>query len=79
MEEVLEIKGVKFINDSKATTTEATVWALNSLSSPAVLIAGGREKGNDYSRVLEVARDKIKAMVLIGESKDAIKKEFGNF
>jgi UDP-N-acetylmuramoylalanine--D-glutamate ligase len=79
MEEVLEVKGVKFINDSKATTTEATVWALNNLSSPAVLIAGGREKGNDYSRVLEVARDRIKSMVLIGESKDTIKKEFCSF
>lgn len=78
MEEVLEIRGIKFINDSKATTTEATVWALNNLSSKAVLIAGGREKGNDYGRVMRAARDKIKAMVLIGESKDIIQKEFGS-
>ncbi|MDD5026891.1 MAG: UDP-N-acetylmuramoyl-L-alanine--D-glutamate ligase [Candidatus Omnitrophica bacterium] len=76
LEDVLEINGVRFINDSKSTTTEATVWALNNLSGPLVLIAGGREKGNDYSKAVESAAKKVKAAVLIGEAKEKIKKVF---
>jgi len=76
MEEVLTLNGIKFINDSKSTTTQATVWALNSLSGPVVLIAGGREKGNDYREVLELARGKVKAAVLIGEAQERISKAF---
>lgn len=76
MEEVLDLRGVKFINDSKSTTTEATVWALNNLSCPVILISGGREKGNDYSRVLEIARRKVKNLVLIGEASDRIHSVF---
>ncbi len=78
MEEVLEFRGVRFINDSKSTTTEATVWALNNLICPVVLIAGGREKGNDYSKVMGVARNRVKAMVLIGEAKDTIRRKLGS-
>ncbi len=78
MEEVRKVNGVRFINDSKSTTTEATVWALNNLTEPLVLIAGGREKGNDYAAVLELARNKVKAAVLIGEAKEKIKKAFGS-
>jgi UDP-N-acetylmuramoylalanine--D-glutamate ligase len=76
LEEVLKINGVRFINDSKSTTTEAAVWALNNLKEPLVLIAGGREKGNDYSEVAELAAKKVKAAVLIGEAKEKIKKAF---
>lgn len=76
MEEVSSINGVRFINDSKSTTTEATIWALNNLAGPLVLIAGGREKGNDYSLVVESARKKVKAAVLIGEARGRIKKAF---
>ena len=76
MEEVLELNGVRFINDSKSTTTEATVWALNSLSCPVILIAGGREKGNDYNQVLGLARNKVKSAILIGEAKDKISAAF---
>jgi UDP-N-acetylmuramoylalanine--D-glutamate ligase len=76
MEEVSELDGVRFINDSKSTTTEATVWALKSLSCPVILIAGGREKGNDYSEVLKLARGKVKSAILIGEAKDKIREAF---
>jgi UDP-N-acetylmuramoylalanine--D-glutamate ligase len=76
MEEVLDIRGVKFINDSKSTTTEATVWALNNLTSPVILISGGREKGNDYTKVLDIARSKVKSLVLIGEAKKKIRGVF---
>jgi UDP-N-acetylmuramoylalanine--D-glutamate ligase len=76
MEEVARINGARYINDSKSTTTEATVWALNNLDSPVVLICGGREKGNDYGQVLELAKVKLKCAILIGEAKDKIKKAF---
>jgi UDP-N-acetylmuramoylalanine--D-glutamate ligase len=76
MEEAARIGKVCFINDSKSTNTESTLWALNNLSAPVILIAGGREKGNDYSGVLESARGKIKAAVLIGEAKEKISKVF---
>ncbi|MFA5286864.1 MAG: UDP-N-acetylmuramoyl-L-alanine--D-glutamate ligase [Candidatus Omnitrophota bacterium] len=76
MEEVLELNGVRFINDSKSTTTQATVWALNALSCPIILIAGGREKGNDYSEISSLARGKVKSAILIGEAKDRIEKAF---
>ncbi len=76
MEEVLNLRGVKFINDSKSTTTEATVWALNNLNCPVILISGGREKGNDYSRVLDIVWRKVKNLVLIGEASDMIHSVF---
>jgi UDP-N-acetylmuramoylalanine--D-glutamate ligase len=76
MENVAEIAGVKFINDSKATTIDATIWALNNIPSSAVLIAGGREKGNEYGLISELVGKKIKKVVLIGEAKEKIKKAF---
>ena len=72
LEEVAVINKVKFINDSKATTADSAIWALNSISSPVILIAGGRHKGIDYRVILEAARDKVKQAVLIGEAKDKI-------
>ncbi len=72
LEEVAVIDKVKFINDSKATTADSAIWALNSISSPVILIAGGRHKGIDYRVILEAARDKVKQAVLIGEAKDKI-------
>jgi len=77
MEWVSEINGVEFINDSKATNVDSTAWALRNLNKPVVLIAGGRDKGIDYSLVSELVRDKVKALVLIGEAKDKIKKALG--
>jgi UDP-N-acetylmuramoylalanine--D-glutamate ligase len=76
MEFVTEVAGVKFINDSKATTIDATIWALNNIPSSAVLIAGGREKGNDYALISKLLGKKIKKVVLIGEAKENIKKAF---
>ncbi len=78
MEKVSEVKGVLFINDSKSTTTEATVWALKNISSPVILIAGGREKGNDYQVVARLAQDKVKLAFLIGESKERIRRAFAD-
>ena len=72
LEEVAEIEGVKFINDSKATTAHSAIWAINSISAPIILIAGGRHKGIDYRVILDAAKDKVKQAFLIGEAKDII-------
>ncbi len=72
MEEVAQINKVRFINDSKATTADSAIWAINSISSPVILIAGGRHKGIDYRVIIEAARNKVKQVVLIGEAKDRI-------
>ncbi|MFA5411003.1 MAG: UDP-N-acetylmuramoyl-L-alanine--D-glutamate ligase [Candidatus Omnitrophota bacterium] len=76
LEQVREINNIKFINDSKATTAEATLWALKNISSPVVLIAGGRDKGLDYRLILDEARKKVKAAILIGEAKEKLKETF---
>lgn len=77
LEEVAEINGIKFINDSKATTVDATIWALKSTPEPVVLIAGGREKGNDYNSIVELAKHKVKRAILIGEAREKIGAAFG--
>lgn len=72
MEEVAEINGVKFINDSKATTADSTIWAISNIAAPIILIAGGRDKGIDYRVILDAAKGKVLHAFLIGEAKDII-------
>ncbi|MCD6080403.1 MAG: UDP-N-acetylmuramoyl-L-alanine--D-glutamate ligase [Candidatus Omnitrophica bacterium] len=74
-----EINGVKFINDSKATNPHATLWALENINSEIILIAGGRDKNMDFKIVRESVAEKVKALVLIGESKEKITTELGGF
>ncbi|HOW42544.1 MAG TPA: UDP-N-acetylmuramoyl-L-alanine--D-glutamate ligase [Candidatus Omnitrophota bacterium] len=73
MEMVRQINRISFINDSKATTVESAVWALQNLACPVVLIAGGRDKGLDYRPILELARQKVKRVILIGEARAKIR------
>ncbi len=68
MEYVSEINRIKFINDSKSTTTDSALWALRNILEPVILIAGGKDKGLDYSVILDLGRKKIKEAVLIGEA-----------
>jgi len=75
MEEVAQINGVKFINDSKATTADSAIWAISNISSPVVLIAGGRHKGIDYRVILDAAKNKVQHAFLIGEAKDIIARD----
>jgi len=77
MEEVAEINGVKFINDSKATTADSAIWALSNLFCPVILIAGGRHKGIDYRVILDAAGNKVEYAFLIGEAKDKIASDLG--
>ncbi len=71
------IDKIKFINDSKATNPASTVFALEATRSPVILIAGGKDKGFDYSRLANYAR-KIKKINLIGEAADKIKDNLGH-
>lgn len=68
MEYVSEINGVKFINDSKATLAESTMWALQNIDNRIVLICGGRHKGADYGIIKNVASGKIRRVIVIGEA-----------
>lgn len=73
LEFVAEIDGISYINDSKGTNPDATIKALHSYSKPIVLIAGGRNKGNDFNGLSVLIREKARAVVLIGESAGDIK------
>ncbi len=78
MEYVSKINGIDFINDSKATTVESAVWALKNIKPSIILIAGGKDKGVDYSLVLTEAMGKVRKAILIGEAKDKIRSAFRN-
>lgn len=66
MEPVLTIKGVEYINDSKATNINGVWYALESMQKPVVLIMGGIDKGNDYSIIEDLVKDNVKAIVCLG-------------
>ena len=66
LEKVLSIGGVLYINDSKATNVDSAWYALECQSSPVVWIVGGTDKGNDYSSLVPLAREKVKAMICMG-------------
>lgn len=66
LEKVLKIQGVQYINDSKATNVNATFFALDSMTTPTVWIVGGVDKGNDYSELLPLVREKVKGIVCLG-------------
>ncbi len=73
---VAEINGVKFINDSKATNVEAAWYALDGLRQPIVWIAGGTDKGNDYSSLVGLASSRVKALVCLGVDNEKLKSTF---
>jgi len=66
MEFVATVRGVDFINDSKATNVNSTWYALESMQKPTVLVIGGVDKGNDYSLIAELVKEKVKAIVCMG-------------
>ncbi len=72
MEFVRELNGIEFINDSKATNIDSTIWALNNIKKPAVLLAGGRDKGSDFAAIKELVKEKIKEVVVAGEASERI-------
>ncbi|MDD5137243.1 MAG: Mur ligase family protein [Candidatus Omnitrophica bacterium] len=72
MEFVRVLDGVEYLNDSKATNIDSTIWALRNVKKPVVLIAGGRDKGSDFKSIADLVRQKVKFVVLVGEASDRI-------
>lgn len=72
LEQVAEIDGVKYINDSKATNVNAAYYALESMKRPTIWIVGGTDKGNDYTEIEELVQRKVKAVICLGLDNDKI-------
>ncbi len=77
LEQFAEIDGVKYINDSKATNVNATYYALESMKTPTIWIVGGIDKGNDYTEIEELVKEKVKAIVCLGVDNKKIIDFFG--
>lgn len=78
LENVVKVREVQYINDSKATNVNATFYALECMDKTTIWIVGGVDKGNDYSDLLPLVREKVKAIVCLGVDNDKIKNTFGN-
>ncbi len=78
METVAVIKGITFINDSKATNVNSTWYALESMGSQVILILGGVDKGNDYNLLKDLVKEKVKAIVCMGTDNRKIHEAFGD-
>jgi UDP-N-acetylmuramoylalanine--D-glutamate ligase len=76
LEHLIKVHGIDFINDSKATNVNSTWYALESMSSPVIWIAGGTDKGNDYNELLELVKNKVKALVCLGVDNSKLHKAF---
>jgi UDP-N-acetylmuramoylalanine--D-glutamate ligase len=78
LEKVATISGVDFVNDSKATNVESVWYALLSIPPPILLIAGGKDKGGDFTKLKDLVHKNVKALILIGEAKEKIKEVLGD-
>jgi UDP-N-acetylmuramoylalanine--D-glutamate ligase len=76
LEEVEVINGVTYVNDSKATNVDSVFYALGSFNQPVILIAGGVDKGNDYSQIEELVRNKVKGLIVLGKSFEKLQDYF---
>jgi len=76
LEFVAKVCGIQFINDSKATNVNAAWFALESMDQPTVWIVGGVDKGNDYSELLELVKEKVKAIICLGKDNSKIIEAF---
>ncbi len=72
LEFVAKVHGIEFINDSKATNVNSTWFALESMDKPTVWIVGGVDKGNDYTELMELVKDRVKAIICLGENNQKI-------
>lgn len=77
LEYVATVRGVDFINDSKATNVNSVWFALESMDKPVILILGGVDKGNDYSLIKDLVKEKVKAIVCLGVDNRKIHEAFG--
>ena len=76
LESVCHVRGIEFINDSKATNVNATWYALETMNRPVIWIVGGQDKGNDYGMLLPLVKEKVKAVVCLGQDNHRIKEAF---
>ena len=77
LEDVLTVRGVRFVNDSKATTVDATLKAIASFDRPLVLILGGRDKGGDFAPLRGAVKGRVRRVILVGEARDKIEAALG--
>lgn len=75
---VATVRGVRFINDSKATNVNSCWYALESMTTPTVLILGGKDKGNDYSEIDDLVRTKCHTLVFMGLHNEKLREHFKN-
>jgi UDP-N-acetylmuramoylalanine--D-glutamate ligase len=73
-----QVKGAQFINDSKATNVEAAWYALDGIRQPIIWIAGGTDKGNDYTSLIPLAEARVKALICLGLDNEKLKSSFGS-
>lgn len=76
MEFITQIKGVSFINDSKATNVDAVYYALESIPKDIIWIAGGVDKGNDYTQIKTLVQNRVKGLICLGKDNEALKNQF---
>ena len=74
---VATVKGVRYVNDSKATNVNSCWYALESMTTPTVLILGGTDKGNDYSEIDELVREKCHTLIFMGKDNSKLIQHFG--
>ena len=79
MERVMNVNGVEYINDSKATNVDSTFYALESIKNNVIWIAGGVDKGNDYSQLIPLVKSKVHGMVCLGKDNQKLHDAFGDF
>jgi UDP-N-acetylmuramoylalanine--D-glutamate ligase len=78
LESVASVQGVQFVNDSKATNVNSTWYALESIPKPIIWIVGGIDKGNDYSSLKPLVKEKVKAIICLGKDNEKLHKAFGD-
>jgi UDP-N-acetylmuramoylalanine--D-glutamate ligase len=76
LERLIKVHGIEFINDSKATNVNSTWYALESMTTPVIWIAGGIDKGNNYNDLMDLAKQKVKALVCLGVDNTKLHKAF---
>ncbi len=78
LEFVASVRSVDFINDSKATNVNSTWFALESMTKPTVLILGGVDKGNDYTLIKDLVKQKVKAIICLGKDNEKLHQAFAD-
>lgn len=78
LESVAVINGVEFVNDSKATNVDSVIYGLGSYKGPLIWVAGGIDKGNDYSLIEKEVREKVRVLICLGKENDKLRKAFGS-